>query len=46
MLQAYIFVMLSATYLAVATHHSQSEEHLIADDDSVPEEPKTGKAHA
>ena len=46
MLQAYIFVMLSATYLAVATHHSESEEHALEDHDSVPDDSKTGKAHA
>lgn len=29
-LQAYIFVMLSVTYLAVAMHHSHDEEHELA----------------
>ncbi len=31
-LQAYIFVMLSVTYLSVAMHHSQHEEHELAPD--------------
>lgn len=31
LLQAYIFVMLSVTYLAVATHHNDSDEHKVAD---------------
>lgn len=46
MLQAYIFVMLSATYLAVATHHSESGDHALEDHDSVPESKGSRKAHA
>jgi F-type H+-transporting ATPase subunit a len=42
LLQAYIFVMLSATYLAVATHHNQSEEHSLEGHD----EAGKVKAHA
>lgn len=36
MLQAYIFVMLSVTYLAVAIKHDHDEPHPVDDHDSVP----------
>ncbi|MBA2279582.1 F0F1 ATP synthase subunit A [Candidatus Saccharibacteria bacterium] len=38
MLQAYIFVMLSVTYLAVAIKHDHADEHASNDHESVPEE--------
>ena len=34
-LQAYIFVMLSVTYLAVAMHHSDHEEHELVPEQSI-----------
>ena len=46
MLQAYIFVMLSVTYLAVAIKHDHDEEHGETDHESIPESSKTRKAHA